>query len=146
MEDRNQPKAPRSWNPAGVPSIGAKPEQKYTYATFPSIEGSLRDTTGVSLPFVDLTRGPGSLVSNTAVLASHPLLKGLLEPEAYAENEMVPPGLTPTAQDHAYTALAAESGMGGQEEAFRAWANEPKTDSGNQVRSLKDLLAGRAGR
>ena len=130
MEPRRQPTQPTSWSPSAASAIGAKPPQRYTVAEFPSIEKAIQDTTGASLPFVDLTRGPGALASNAAVLASSPLLKGLVRPE-YAENEMVPAGLSPMAQDEASRLLSAEPGFGGQEPAMLAWANEPQRDAGS---------------
>ena len=144
MGDRLQPAAPPTWNPAGVPSLVPKPPQRYTVAEFPSVESAVKSTTGVTLPFVDLTRGPGSLVNNAATIASSPLLKGLMAP-TYAENEMIPEGLSPMQQDAAYEFLASEQQRSGQEDAMRAWANEPVRDSGQRVRSMKDLLSGRRG-
>lgn len=145
MEPRSQPKPPASWNPSASSAIGAEPPQRYTVAEFPSVEKAIKDTTGVTLPFVDLTRGPGALANNASVIASSPLLKGLVGRE-YAENEMVPAGLSPTAQDEASRLLSAEPGFGGHESAMLAWANEPQRDAGSQVRTMKDLLTARSGR
>lgn len=40
-----------------------------SYGTFPSVEGAVQQLTGVTLPFVDLSRGSGSLLGNAAVAA-----------------------------------------------------------------------------
>ena len=66
------------------------PPQQFTRGEVPSIEGSVKRLTGVTLPFVDLSRGPGSLAGNAAVIGSSPLLSGLISPPVYAENEIFP--------------------------------------------------------
>jgi hypothetical protein len=73
------------------------PPQQFTRGEVPSIEGSVKRLTGVTLPFADLSRGPGSLVSNAAVVGSSSLLSGLTAPTTYAENEIFP--RNPTSQD-----------------------------------------------
>lgn len=73
------------------------PPKQFTRGEVPSVEGAVKQLTGVTLPFADLSRGPGSLVSNAAVIGSSPLLSGLTAPPRYAENEIFP--RNPTSQD-----------------------------------------------
>ena len=142
MPNLNRIPTPSSWDPSAVPELAPKPPQRYTKTEFPSVESAVKRVAGVPLPFADLSRGAGSLVNNAAVLASSPLLAGLLRPE-YAENEMVPAGLSPMGQDEASRVLAAEAGMGGQSDGMRSWANAPRSDSGAQVRDMRALLSRR---
>lgn len=58
-----------------------------TYAAFPSIEGAVKQLTGVTLPFVDMARGGGlaGLVNNAAVLGEG-ITKRMSPPAPKAEN------------------------------------------------------------
>jgi len=78
-------------------AVRPAPPQQFTRGEVPSIEGSVKRLTGVTLPFADLSRGPGSLAGNAAVIGSSPLLSGLISPPVYAENEIFP--RNPTSQD-----------------------------------------------
>lgn len=81
----------------------------------------------------------GSAASNAAVLASSPLLSGLLS-RTYAENEMIPAGLRPSMQKEASTLLALDPGMEGRADDMLAWANAPATPSAIQAQDMKSLL------
>jgi len=64
--------------------------QNVSYGTFPSVEGAVQQLTGVTLPFADMTRGKGSLLTNAVVLGEG-ITRRMAQPAMpEAENALVP--------------------------------------------------------
>lgn len=64
--------------------------QNVSYLAFPAAESAVQQMTGVNLPFLDMSRGKGSLLTNAVVLGEG-ITRRMAQPAMpEAENALVP--------------------------------------------------------